>query len=347
MYDKSNLLESVSLITRGRDTKSLGKDFLKVLADFIEFDALVLFHKPRNSNDGYMDMVSCIPSTAFQEMQKSALYKVCEQGVKHDEHITRCIVEAETVVVALDGLQRILIPVVVNNAVIDIIDIHGHHFSASTENIIHGFTRIYSNFLTILDDNEHDTLTGLLNRKTFDLRLSELIAISDKNNDDIACFVKERRAVNNETYHWAGILDIDYFKKINDNFGHVFGDEILLLFANLMGKTFRAKDLLFRYGGEEFVVVLTPVTASDAFMAFERFRKILESYDFPQVDQVTVSIGMVKIADQEHSTTVLEHADQALYYAKDHGRNQVCDYHELIKSGDIEVLNVESEVDFF
>ena len=127
----------------------------------------------------------------------------------------------------------------------------------------------------------------------------------------------------------------------------MYGDEVLLLFANLMEKTFRNTDLLFRYGGEEFVVVLSPATESDANMIFERFRKKLELFNFPQIGKITVSIGMVNIHTQEHPATLLEHADQSLYYAKEHGRNQVCSYNELIKSGELKVRQVESDIDIF
>ena len=68
--------------------------------------------------------------------------------------------------------------------------------------------------------------------------------------------INERREEKVDVNNWIGILDIDHFKSINDNYGHVYGDEVLLLFSDLMKKTFRGNDLLFRYGGEEFVVVL-------------------------------------------------------------------------------------------
>lgn len=347
VYDNNNLFESVIHITKERDTRSLGKNLLKTLADFISFDTLVLFHVPRNSSDEYMEVAECLPNNIFQDKQISASYDLCKLGIKQDNSVVRCIKNAETVITTVNGIQRILIPIIVNNNVTDILDIHGHKLTSNTKNIIHGFISIFSNFLTVIDDNEHDTLTGLLNRKTFDLRLSELIAIADENNSIITNSEEERRTEKDQTYHWAGILDIDYFKSINDKFGHVFGDEILLLFSNLMEKSFRSNDLLFRYGGEEFVVVLTPTTEASALKVYERFLKTLEEFDFPQVGRVTASIGMVKIADQEHATTVLEHADQALYYAKEHGRNQVCHYHSLIKNGDIKELHVESEIEFF
>ena len=175
-----------------------------------------------------------------------------------------------------------------------------------------------------------------------------LLSTSSSEKNITSSLEKERRNDrNDDSCHWIGILDIDHFKNINDNFGHMYGDEVLLLFANLMEKTFRNSDLLFRYGGEEFVVVLSPTTESEAFLVFDRFRKKLESFNYPRIGKITISIGIVNINSQEHPTTLLEHADQSLYYAKEHGRNQVCNYNELIKAGKLKVRQIESDIDLF
>jgi len=346
MYD-DGFLEPVIHITKQRDTRALGQTLLKTLAEIIDFKSLVLLHVSRTSADVYLEVAECVPSALFRESNSLAPYSLNEQGVERDEDMALCIKSAEIVSYSHNGVQRFLTPVIVNNVVTDVLDIHGHSLTSSTQKIIYGIVSIFSNFLTVLDDNEHDTLTGLLNRKTFDLRLTELIDLVDEKNNVKLCAEGERREGKAHTYHWAGILDIDHFKNINDTYGHVYGDEILLLFSNIMEKSFRSSDLLFRYGGEEFVVVLHPATEADAMMVYERFRRELEAYEFPQVGCVTVSIGVVKIDDQDHPTTVLEHADQALYFAKDNGRNQVRNYHELLRCGDIKELHVGSETEFF
>jgi diguanylate cyclase (GGDEF)-like protein len=158
---------------------------------------------------------------------------------------------------------------------------------------------------------------------------------------------QEHRHTNPGCNHWIGILDIDHFKKINDGFGHVFGDEVLLLFAGLLKKVFRNSDLLFRFGGEEFVVFLLNTTQTEATQAFERFRRELESFNFPQIDKVTVSIGMTKIDSECHSASLLEQADRALYFAKENGRNQIRHYHELVKQGGLAPLTVNHTIDLF
>jgi len=345
LHDEDRLLESVIRITEERDKRSLIKVLVEVLSDLVDFDALIILRLPYGANVEYLEAEASIPMDACQDKLKIIPHEYGYQRVQLDDSTSLCINSRGIISETENNKNRILFPIVVNNSVSGILDIYGHQHTIITEKLISSFVRIYSNFLGIIDDNEHDTLTGLLNRRTFDAQLSELLSDTEKNTFPLTN--EERRSKKKDTYHWVGILDIDHFKAINDNFGHVYGDEVLLLFADLMRKSFRSDDLLFRYGGEEFVVVLTPITESNALMVFERFRQKLESVDFPQVGRVTVSIGMVKIDMQEHTSTVLEHADQSLYYAKEHGRNQVCNYHELTKAGLLEERKIESDIEIF
>ena len=343
-HEEFNLFESVIHITEERDKRSLEKALIDTLSDFIEFDALILLRVPHNSNGKYLEVAVSTPTTAAQDKLKLILHEYGDQRVERDDITALCIDKNEITQDKKSVICRTLFPINVNNRVAGIIDIYGYQSTGETENLIRGFIRVYSNFLSIINDNEHDALTGLLNRKTFDVQLSELLSTSSSENNSASTDV-ERRASNNQ--HWVGMLDIDLFKNINDNFGHVYGDEILLLFADLMKKTFRNGDLLFRYGGEEFVVVLTVASNSDAFMVLDRFRQKIESFNFPKVGHVTVSAGMVKVGTQEHPATLLEHADKALYYAKKNGRNQVHDYHELIKEGLLKERDVKGDIELF
>ena len=128
------------------------------------------------------------------------------------------------------------------------------------------------------------------------------------------------------------MIDIDHFKRVNDRFGHLYGDEVLILMANLLRTSFRAYDRIFRFGGEEFVVLLRSATEGKALQVLERFREKVQAYDFPQVGQVTVSIGFASIGAGA-PIEIVGRADQALYFAKEHGRNQVCFYDHLLAQG--------------
>ncbi|MBF0400601.1 MAG: diguanylate cyclase [Magnetococcales bacterium] len=181
----------------------------------------------------------------------------------------------------------------------------------------------------------HDPLTGLNNRQYFDVTFNKVFLALQNTN----------RRQNEQPFRGAflAILDIDHFKKVNDTYGHMMGDEVLVLFARIMNECFRDKDALFRFGGEEFVVLLNDVDADMAVSALNRFRTQVESYPFPQVGRVTVSIGAVRIEPGELAGTLIEKADKALYYSKGNGRNQVNLYNVLIEAGLLEDVSHETE----
>jgi diguanylate cyclase (GGDEF)-like protein len=142
-------------------------------------------------------------------------------------------------------------------------------------------------------------------------------------------------------------MDIDHFKQVNDEYGHLYGDEVLLLFSRLMTKSFRHYDLLFRYGGEEFVVVLNNTDLETALTILERFRITIENYNFPQIGRKTISIGVTEISDQTMLSNVIDRADKALYYAKKNGRNQVCCYEKLVGAGLISNKTATEDIELF
>jgi len=183
--------------------------------------------------------------------------------------------------------------------------------------------RILRNHLSALDYGERDTLTGLLNRRTFE-----------------TTFAKRRNAIvvpdsitEATKGSWLAVMDIDRFKTINDTFGHLFGDEVLLLVARLMFETFRSTELIYRFGGEEFVVIVDGADEVGASIAVERFRLAVAGHRFPQIGQVTVSIGYTRVAPDDIPASAVERADTALYYAKEHGRNCSHCYEALLRTG--------------
>ena len=212
--------------------------------------------------------------------------------------------------------------------------------SAHEVDLVLGILTILKNHLALLDYGEIDTLTGLLNRKTFEGQ-----------------FEKLRRRVHDpmqrpETHaaeepSWLGLVDIDHFKSINDGYGHLFGDEVLLLVSHVMRRSFRGADQLFRFGGEEFVILLEHASEPGAAIAFERFREAVEQYAFPQVGRVTVSLGYTRVDARDVPTLCVERADAALYYMKSHGRNGVRNCESLILTGEICVQQQSDDVELF
>jgi two-component system cell cycle response regulator len=124
------------------------------------------------------------------------------------------------------------------------------------------------------------------------------------------------------------VLDIDYFKSINDSFGHDAGDDVLREFAIRIKKSIRGIDLACRYGGEEFVVIMPETDIAVATMVAERLRRRIAGEPFPIQQgarniEVTISIGIAALGRNEDAAAVLKRADQALYRAKRDGRNRV------------------------
>jgi diguanylate cyclase (GGDEF)-like protein len=155
-----------------------------------------------------------------------------------------------------------------------------------------------------------DGLTGIFNRRFFELRILEEV----------------ERARRCGTGMAVVMVDIDQFKKLNDEFGHLLGDEVLRQVSSLFHQQLRKIDVVCRYGGEEFAILLTQTNAQHAFGVAEKLRKLVESWQFPGVPRtVTLSAGVAAFPD--HGTTrddLIRAADTGLYAAKQAGRNQVC-----------------------
>lgn len=227
-----------------------------------------------------------------------------------------------------------------------------------SQRLIYGFLRIYSNYLELIEQTKRDKLTGLLNRETLDDEISRIIIHNNMVHDPLSNAEEEnddymesesRRKIEKEGY-WLGVLDIDFFKRINDEYGHLYGDEVLILVARLMERSVRTIDLVFRFGGEEFVILLKAENSADAEAGFERISHAIKTHKYANIEQLTISIGVTQIQFQEGSSHVISEADEALYYAKSHGRDQVVMRQKLIDSGILED-NVEEykagEISFF
>jgi len=154
-----------------------------------------------------------------------------------------------------------------------------------------------------------DGLTGIYNRRGFETRVIETLAAAGRNGLGVSLL----------------IIDIDHFKRLNDEFGHLLGDEVLRQVAKLFSQHVRKNDVVCRYGGEEFAILLPETTTERAHAVAEKLRRVVADHQFPGVPQsVTISLG---IADSPtHAATrdeLVRAADDALYAAKQNGRNRV------------------------
>jgi len=119
-------------------------------------------------------------------------------------------------------------------------------------------------------------------------------------------------------------FDLDYFKNVNDNFGHLAGDEVLEKVTEIVAKANRSADIFARYGGEEFIILTPETNLSGALIHAERLRNDIEQYEFPGVGHISSSFGVTEFDVEKDSVELLlERADKALYMAKEYGRNRV------------------------
>jgi len=202
-----------------------------------------------------------------------------------------------------------------------------NQLSKDLRRFLHSLFHIYKNHCELLLAAETDELTGLKNRKAFNRVCNGLLNPKASNN---ATDVSDRHTC-------FAMIDMDHFKQVNDEFGHLYGDEVLLLFAQLMVREFRASDFLFRYGGEEFAVILTGANADTAYKVLERFRAAAEAFTYPQIGHKTVSIGYALATIDSDAPLTIEQADKALFYSKETGRNQTHYFQDLVDNGKIKI----------
>ncbi|MFV0519505.1 MAG: GGDEF domain-containing protein [Lachnospirales bacterium] len=160
---------------------------------------------------------------------------------------------------------------------------------------------------------ETDFLTGLYNRRYIEKKLA-----SEYNFEE--CYFI--------------LCDIDHFKKINDTYGHLAGDYVLETVADLMVENFRSKDIIARWGGEEFLIFIKNVKSYDILSKVEEMRSTIEDYSFEYNDseiKVTMTFGVKCIDNNINIDENIAHADKSLYYGKEHGRNRVVYYEDVQK----------------
>lgn len=162
----------------------------------------------------------------------------------------------------------------------------------------------------LLEMANTDVLSGLYNRRKFRESAEEIILRAQRYNQVFSLLM----------------MDIDFFKRVNDAYGHAAGDQVIKEFSELLRKNFRTSDIIGRMGGEEFAVILINCDKFVAYEKAEQFRMSVESYPIQLIDQtiyINVSIGVSEFNDQFNSIdSIINQADDALYQAKEQGRNR-------------------------
>ena len=156
----------------------------------------------------------------------------------------------------------------------------------------------------------HDPLTGALNRAALDTMLDKEIDLAHRHENALSVLM----------------IDVDHFKNINDSYGHNVGDQVLCMLVDNLKEQIRTSDVLFRYGGEEFTIILNNTDSIGANLLAQRVRRGIEEMIYKDEEislQLTISVGMATLTKDEVATKLLQRADEALFSAKKLGRNCV------------------------
>ncbi len=169
------------------------------------------------------------------------------------------------------------------------------------------YIAMFTDISLLIQQSTTDALTGIANRQHFDLMLQHSMANSKRSADPLSII----------------FFDIDYFKKINDNFGHLVGDAVLRDLAQLVEHHLRESDLLARWGGEEFIVLLLHTHVSVAAELAEILRQLVVQKEFVSAGHISCSFGVTQWRNDESEDALLQRVDGLLYQAKETGRNRV------------------------
>jgi diguanylate cyclase (GGDEF)-like protein len=239
--------------------------------------------------------------------------------------------QADVVFAETNSLSALVVPLVANNRTMGSIQLFSKNtgvFSQEDAQLLWIMALVSENMLSREQANEGlltfaftDYLTSLKTRGYFEQQLELELKRSERKKSALAVLM----------------LDIDYFKPLNDRYGHHVGDQVLRDVSSLLTKDMRAVDTVARYGGEEFVIILPETPAPLALRVAQRIRRSVEQAKFfagsaSDVERLTISIGIaVYPHDGRFKQDLIESADAALYHAKSRGRNQVILYSEFVR----------------
>lgn len=334
-YCVNSLLSKLVALTHERDGAALEVALIKTLSDFIvsihgHQAKSVIIYRLKDMKRQLLSVISADENKAdviISEALKQSIVHCFKSGeIATHQH-------TDTLSIKLYPLKNAA------GQIASVISIEAQLTDMHLDTAIGMLLQIYQNFTALINDNECDTLTGLLNRKTFDSKINKTLAKMQNH--------AKRQEDKSNQVHFLAIFDIDHFKKVNDVFGHLIGDEVLLMFAQLMRQSFREHDALFRFGGEEFVGIFECNSADDIKTILERFKEKVAHFKFPQVGTVTISTGYTEISAFDASSQIIDRADTALYYAKNNGRNRIGYYEQLITDGALEDSKKEGEIELF
>lgn len=341
------LIDQIATLTDQRDREALNMTLARVLMELLKPDQITLYFVMSDSSEHRL-----LPAVVLKQGQdievNNALHADFSQlpEVKSGTPSKRCLEEGQAIVTpnpdpAQGGCVTSL-PLFPGQEISDngVIEIRARDkCDDKAQAVIDRVLRVYRNMHSMFMYSERDALTGLLNRKSFEETFYKTMQVDLSPPVDHAADGAAhpegapRRRIRLGEQFWLAMVDVDHFKQVNDRFGHQIGDEVLILVARILKNSFRGYDSVYRFGGEEFVVLLRCPDHEAAVKTAERFRLKMEEYQFPQIGKITASVGLSAIQSGDAPEVVCHRADQAVYFAKRNGRNRVCSYTDLQQQG--------------
>jgi diguanylate cyclase (GGDEF)-like protein len=341
-------LDHIAELTRSRDRERVDASLLTALLDLLPTVRQVVIWRVLGEpgtqqywlRSGMQARGDLVPAT---DRQLSDQGEPAEFGSRVGH--ARCFTEVLMLTEHLPDGLRVLLPMASDREIEGVVELWlDAPLDTQGERLARSVLKIHRNFLSLLEYSERDTLTGLLNRKGFDETFFKATAIEAA---QVGISEGDQRRHAGSRHHYIGVIDIDHFKRVNDDYGHLIGDEVLVLVARIMRSTFRYDDRLYRFGGEEFVVLLTALDDAGAGVAFERLRVNLESFVFPRAGRVTISVGYSDVRPGDTPQAAFNRADKAVYYGKENGRNRVCSHLLLVAAGALSESSDSNDVELF
>ena len=343
----SRLLESIAETTTHRDRETLHSSIARLILEFLEAELVTIYQLV---DDGGGPHLSSYIEVRHEGKRRPRSPEAVDTSATHPDALIiqrladvpeweECVrLKKPMHFVPSLGTVTAVLPVAADRGVAGLLVVRGRkRFADRDLQHVGSMLRILANHLALLDYSQRDNLTQLFNRQTFE-------AAFLKRQQRVMDLAKDADMANS---CWLGLVDVDKFQQINDTYGHLFGDEMVLLVSQILPTCFRASDSLYRFAGGEFAVVLDHATVAGARTAFERLRAKIEGFSFPQVGQMAISLGYTRLLESDGPDSGIERADAALFYAKRNGRNQVRSFDELLAAGEVSVARKRGDAEIF
>ncbi len=295
-YENTSTMQAIRLMKdNNSDSIIMIDDEHKALGIFTTKDFINLIHLNADLNspiNKYMTSPVCTLS------EDSTISEAID--FIRDKHFKRIVVTNENNEITGILTQKELLRIIYNKW-IDFIKEEGDKISKMNEELLSKATKLE-------EKASFDFLTKLYNRRKFNSFLEYEISKANRYKEEILSLL---------------LVDIDYFKNVNDTHGHLVGDNILQEVSKILTICSRDSDIVARWGGEEFVLMLPQTNIEQAFFVAEKLRATIEKHKFDDVKHITCSIGVAQFHKNENKDILFKRVDAALYKAKNSGRNRV------------------------